>query len=736
MDSEANATTTVQLDSSVLSGAECEAMGEKKFGTFQGVFRPTILTILGVMMYLREGWLVGNAGIIGAILLILACYLITGATALSLASITTNIRVGSGGAFSIISQSLGLEVGGSIGIPLYLAQGMSAAMYMYGFWEGWHYIFPHHPQALVLLVVFAVTLALSYLSAHLAFRVQILIMLVIAVALGSILLGADAAKMNPDPQLWGEFKDGRFWYLFAVFFPASTGIMVGASMSGNLQNPRRSIPVGTLCAWGVSLLVYLALALWYGLMATPEQLMAEKTIAFELAAYGPAVIVGVLASCFSAGLSSMVAAPRVLQALGANRIIPFHQTFAALKRGEPRAAVAFTASLCGVTLLLGDLDTIATVLTMFFLMTYFSINLVLVIEQRLNLISFRPEFRVPTAVPVVGSIACLVAMLVINPLVGLLCISISLGIYVYLDHKALQTPWETVHSGLFFSIASWAAKHADPEDRTNMKRSWRPDILVPIERQAQFEGNFRLIRALAMPQGSIHVLGMRSNPNSEFRNLQALVRDLHRDNLYARAAVVDALDFRSCLKDCVAVMSGAFFQPNIIFTALEGRDDADLASMIAVAKANTMSVVLLVRHPEAALGQESSVNVWVRDQSPDWSLGLKLANLDCAVLLSHQLKKNWNARVRMLSVVEDAEHVELARAYLTDLLGLARMSRNVSVQVEHGRFSEAMRHAPRADIHILGLAESATVDGLQQFVRQIGGSCLFVLDSGVESALA
>src|SRR5690554_7377580 len=91
-------------------------------GTFNGVYRPTALTILGVMMYLREGWVVGHAGLGGAVLLILAIFVITGSTALSLSTITTNIRLGAGGAFAIISQSLGLETGGAIGIPLYLAQ--------------------------------------------------------------------------------------------------------------------------------------------------------------------------------------------------------------------------------------------------------------------------------------------------------------------------------------------------------------------------------------------------------------------------------------------------------------------------------------------------------------------------------------------------------------------------------------------------------------------------------------
>lgn len=130
----------------------------KKFGTFLGVYRPTLLTIIGVMLYLREGWLVGNAGLVGAILVILTAFFITGTTALSISSITSNIRVGSGGVFSLISQSLGLEMGGAIGIPLYLAQGLSAALYMHGFVEGWLFLMPEHKDhvPLIILALFVV----------------------------------------------------------------------------------------------------------------------------------------------------------------------------------------------------------------------------------------------------------------------------------------------------------------------------------------------------------------------------------------------------------------------------------------------------------------------------------------------------------------------------------------------------------------------------------------------------
>ncbi len=121
----------------------------KKFGTFGGVFTPTLLTILGVIMYLRLGWVVGNAGLLGAWLIIIISFLITLTTALSMSSITTNIKIGAGGAYAIISQSLGLEVGGSLGIPRYVSQGMAVTMYIFGFREGWLSIFPH-PQRLII----------------------------------------------------------------------------------------------------------------------------------------------------------------------------------------------------------------------------------------------------------------------------------------------------------------------------------------------------------------------------------------------------------------------------------------------------------------------------------------------------------------------------------------------------------------------------------------------------------
>ncbi|MGI8542782.1 MAG: amino acid permease, partial [Aridibacter sp.] len=302
----------------------------KKFGMFAGVFTPTLLTILGVIMYLREGWVVGNAGLGGAWLIILLAFLITACTGLSMSSITTNIRIGAGGAYSIIAQSLGIEVGGSLGIPLYVSQALAVTMYIFGFREGWLYLFPTHPPLAVDICTFAVLFGIAYISTSFAFRIQYFIMVIIAASLISI-FGTFFTATELQPITWwgtfpgspeNNFRGADFWIVFAVFFPAATGIMAGANMSGDLENPRRAIPLGTMSAIGISLVIYMALAYWLARMATMNELASFYTIMIDRALWGPIVLAGLLGATFSSGLSSLVGAPRILQALGENGILP------------------------------------------------------------------------------------------------------------------------------------------------------------------------------------------------------------------------------------------------------------------------------------------------------------------------------------------------------------------------------------------------------------------------------
>jgi hypothetical protein len=602
--------------------------------------------------------------------------------------------------------------------------------------EGWVYIFPGHHPLLVVLSVSLIIFIISYISTTLAFRVQIVVMLGVILALTSIFAGLESIAKIQTPQFFGDFENVNYWTLFAVFFPASTGIMVGASMSGSLKNPRKSIPVGTMAAWAISLLVYLSLAVWYALVATPYELKDMLTIAVDRAFWGPAVLIGILASCFTAALSSFVVSPRTLQALGKNNIIPLSSFFKKDHKDEPRNAIFFTAVLVLLVTLFGDLNTIAQIVTVFFLMTYFTVNMILLIEMKLDLISFRPSFRVSIFAPLIGSLASLAAILVVSPILGLICILVSLGIYIFLNGRSLETPYETLNSGLFLSVANWAARKIAFDSKTDNLRSWKPDIFCPVERTTQLDGYYRLLMAMVYPQGSIQIVGVKSGKNTRaFKSMANLVEDFHSEGIFTSYALIDATDFITSLKTSATVMKSSFFKPNILFAPIENRSQEELQQIIEISEENKFGVIFMAKHVESGLGRGRYVNVWMRDQSPTWKLSFDMANVDLPLLISLMLMKNWKIKFRLICLVNDPSYIEIARHYLNDLLILARMPKGYNIIVEHSQFDDYMEKAPHADLNIFGLAKKIDKNMMEQLVERTDSTCMFVRDSGNESVL-
>ena len=349
-----------------------------RFGTFTGVFTPTLLTILGVILYVRVGWVVGNAGLGGALIILGLGLAITACTGLSLSSIATNTRIGPGGPYAIMNKSLGLEVGGAIGIPLYLTRPLGVAMYIFGFREGLLWVIPSLPPLLVDLVVLAVLFGIAFRSADLAFKTQYFIMGAIALSLVSIFASSAPFQEPVAIDWWGDyagspetgFEGADFWMVFAVFFPATTGILAGANMSGDLEDPRRAIPVGTMWAIGLSSIIYIAVAVWAARTGTPEELSGNYTHVIDKSFFPPLVLLGLLGATASSALAGLVGGPRILMAMGQNRIVPFSDQMARISKGEPRNAMAVTGVLTLACVMVRDLNAIAPVVTMFFLITY------------------------------------------------------------------------------------------------------------------------------------------------------------------------------------------------------------------------------------------------------------------------------------------------------------------------------------------------------------------------------
>jgi len=719
---------------------------QNKYGTISGVFVPTLLTILGVILFLREGWVIGNAGLLGGWLIVSLAFSIVILTALSMSCITTNIRIKAGGAYSIISQSLGLEVGGSVGIPLYLSQSFAITMYIFGFREGWLYIFPGHMAILVDLATFTTLFIIAFLSAKLAFKVQYLILAVIIAALVSIGLSIFDGAMVHDIQWWGEypgapesgFQGATFWVVFAVLFPAATGIMAGANMSGELKDPKKSIPIGTLSAIAISFVVYIAVGYWLAKVASVEELVSNYNVMIDYAYWPPAVLGGLLGATFSSALASIVGAPRILQALGEHKIFPGGDRFAQLsKNGEPRNAIMLTGIIVLATIMVRDLNTIAPLITMFFLITYMMINLVVFIEQQMDMISFRPTFQIPRIVPALGTLGCIFTMFVINSTFGIISMGFVIATYLYLSNRQLKVPYGDMRSGLFVSLAEWAAKKVSmlPE---NNERAWKPNLLVPVQSARELRGSFSLIRNLVYPKGALKIVGIqgKKDVNKFWDELMDVSMSFSSENVYTRWTIIESQKYTEAVLNSMQTFQGTFFKPNILFLRLPYKNvnDDEIRTIVEEAKVHQMGVQLYAEDNIAQLGRSASINVWLRERSPDWDLEMDLGNIDLALLTAYKLKVNWGASMRIITVVDEHE-VEEAYEYLENLIDLARLS-GVTTHVEIGSFEEQLRSSPQADLDIMGLPDSIDLDKLRSYVELTKSACLFVSDSGKENILA
>ncbi len=722
----------------------------KKFGTFGGVFTPTLLTILGVIMYLRMGWVVGNAGLLGAWLIILVSFTITLTTALSMSAITTNIRIGAGGAYAIISQALGLEVGGSLGIPRYISQGLAVTMYIFGFREGWLGIFPGHSAFLVDIVVFVVLLAIAYISADLAIKTQFFIMLVIILSLISIVIAAYYGSMylpTDEAIRWGTFKGSPengfsgsdFWIVFAVFFPASTGIMAGANMSGELKNPKRSIPLGTLWAIGVSFVIYMGLAYWLARSASEEELISNYNIIIEKAYVGPLVIAGILGATFSSALASMVGSSRILFAMGEHRVLPYAKFLAGQSaNGQPRNAMIVTGIMIFATMLLRDLNAVAPLVTLFFLITYAMINIVVIIEQNLGLISYRPIFKIHKWVPWLGLLSSVLAMFIINPTISLISISIVFVVYWFLSRQNLETPFEDMRSGLFVSFAEWAAKHTWGM-KSMQQRAWKPNLMVPIRDIKGAKGNFQFLRNIARPKGSIKLLGIApfTESTSFTDEISQLSEAFYKKGVFSSWTVIHTKDFAQGVNYGNQALRGAFFRPNIVFLNLQQHDnyETELRPVIKECIRLEVGVLLYQAHPTALLGQRNTINVWVSDRKGNWSLGWDIGNLDLSTLIAYKLKRNWEAQIRLITVINDKEEHENAKEFLNSLINLARLPETLT-EIHVGNFKDVVGKASNADLNIFGMHADLPFEFVKEMTQKTESSCLFVKDSGHESILA
>ncbi len=428
---------------------------QERFGTFTGVFVPTFLTIIGIILFLRLGWVVGQVGLGGILVVMALAHAISVSTGLALSSIATNMAVRTGGTYYMISRTLGLEIGGAIGIPLYLSQAISVAFYTIGFADSFVQVYPGIDTRILATMVILVFCLLSYWGADIAFKVQFLIMGALVLALASFFCGGWGTIASPE-LLPPENATVNFWTAFAIFFPAVTGITVGVSMSGDLKDPIKSIPRGTMSAIGIAAVIYVAAAVWLSTHANSTELISDTFIIKKIARWPELIVLGVWSATLSSALGSVLAAPRTLEAISIDGVLPSFVSARLGSRTEPRLAILLTSGIAVSVVWMGDLDSVATVITMFFLNTYGMINLTAGLEIMVGNPSFRPAFKVPWIICLLGAVGCYGTMFLISAPTTVFSIVVSYGIYVVLERRSLHQEWGDVRNGMWFGLCRFA----------------------------------------------------------------------------------------------------------------------------------------------------------------------------------------------------------------------------------------------------------------------------------------
>ncbi len=708
--------------SSASSNSQTQATG---LGTFGGVFTPSILTILGVIMYLRFGWVVGNAGLIGTLIIVTISTSITFLTALSVCAIATDKVVRVGGAYYMISRSLGIETGGAVGISLYFAQAVSVALYTIGFAEslvkakvdlfGLSINFQDWGlnQTYVALAVTVVVGILAVTSAELAIKAQYFIMAAIAISLLMFALGGPLPGVEPQRFAAPPETALPFWSVFAVFFPAVTGIMAGVNMSGDLKDPIKSLPTGTLAAVGTGYVIYMLLPIFLAMRADSANLIDQNVFVMQetaLKGFGFTMLLGVWGATLSSAIGSILGAPRVLQALARDGVLPPLFNFLGKGHGaedEPRNGTWVSLGIAIAAVCVGDLNLIAPVLSMFFLTTYFVLNVSAAIEGFLQSPSFRPSFRVHWSLSLLGAVGCLGVMFLIDALATVVAAIIVSGIYIWLQRRELETTWGDVRRGMWMALISQGIFQV--EEQHEDTKNWRPHILVlsgaPQKRWSLIElaDGFSHNRSLMTVSS---VLPSGSRDLKQQLNLERAIRDyLHKRGVKALVRVVTADDpFEGAVRLVETYGLGPLVPNTVVMGDSEQPERREsFCNAIAEIHASQRNLVILHENQQQHFGFRRSIDVW-------WGGMQANGNGSLMLLLAYLLRTdiNWrNARIYLKLVVSDRAAAAAAKENLNELSKNLRINVIPKVIVAEARpFNEILQQSSRnSDLVFLGMAQ-------------------------------
>lgn len=729
------------------------------FGTAP-VFLASISTILGAILFLRFGYAVGHVGLLKSLAIIALGHLVTIPTVLAVSEIATNRRVAGGGAYYIVSRSFGTSIGGTIGFALFLSQAISIAFYMVAFAEAFEPIYEtiaakyeigilYEPRWLSIPFTLILIVIMLTKGANMGVSMLWGICAILVISLSAFFLGGEVPaeipleqspeeippdQSPPEPQQDPPPEETQskgldfnaaipngdpFGKVFAICFPAFTGMIAGLGLSGDLRNPQRSIPLGTIGATLTGMIVYILVAFKLAQSAAPDQLAGDKFIMAKISAWDSAIYLGLAAASLSSALGSIMIAPRTLQALARDNVLPIPALNRLMRTGvgktqEPVPATFVSGAIAIVFVAIGELNFIAQILTMFFLVTYGALCVVSFLEHFAGNPSYRPTFHSRWYVSLLGTVMCGLMMIQISVYYAFISIFLMLAIYIGLrrGHRE-QRGMSGIFQGAMFQLTRWLQTTLQ-RDRSNIAESgWRPSIIGITQFGERRLGHFDLLRWICHRQGFGHFIqffpGDYSFPEeiSARIHVQALIEQTEA----SRAGIfVDSLicpTFQLALAQVLQMPGISGFPNNSILLEFDENYPEEISEVKQGARLAVESLfnVLILRSTKYRFGYRSSIHVWVTDDN--------IANVPMMLLLAYIIvgHPEWKrAKIRLFACSDSWDtETELDADQLSTVIKEGRLPismqnvTSVSYESVEGLEQEVAHRSAQADLVITGL---------------------------------
>uniref|UniRef100_A0A8C5PIT1 Solute carrier family 12 member 2 n=1 Tax=Leptobrachium leishanense TaxID=445787 RepID=A0A8C5PIT1_9ANUR len=608
-----------------------DSTGVVKFGWIKGVLVRCMLNIWGVMLFIRLSWIVGQAGIGLTIVVISMATVVTTITGLSTSAIATNGFVRGGGAYYLISRSLGPEFGGAIGLIFAFANAVAVAMYVVGFAETVVELLREHGALMVdatndIRIVGAITIVLllgiSVAGMEWEAKAQIVLLVILLLAIVDFFIGTVIPMEEKKAKGFFGYKaeiftenfgpdfreEETFFSVFAIFFPAATGILAGANISGDLTDPQQAIPKGTLLAILITTLVYMGVAVSVGSCVVRDAtggvndtvsmsfsnctdaacklnydfsecgagssckygLMNSFQVMSMVSGFAPLITAGIFSATLSSALASLVSAPKIFQALCKDNIYPGFLMFAKGygKNNEPLRGYLLTFLIALGFILIAELNTIAPIISNFFLASYALINFSVFHASLAKSPGWRPAFKYYNMwVSLIGALLCCGVMFVINWAAALLTYVIVIGLYIYVTYKKPDVNWGSSTQALtYLNALQHTIRLAGVEDHV---KNFRPQCLVLIGAPNSRPALLNLVHAFTknvglMICGHVH-MGPRRQAMKELITDQAKYqRWLIKNKTKAFYSPVHAEDLRDGAQYLMQAAGLGRMRPNIL----------------------------------------------------------------------------------------------------------------------------------------------------------------------------